>query len=701
MNTGTALDTDGLSKTDDFYRKSFARRLAKVILGQPRGESLVLSISSEWGAGKTNVLHWMRDVWADAKDDIDQAACIPIADFNPWGVTGGRDLLFHLYEKLIKAIDPHDELLTGWQKLKLQAAKHLGRSGKAVGAMTTAAEHKITGAAIEGATGLFETLCEVGITQVRKSVEDRLARSPWRLVVILDDIDRLEREELLILLRILKRDACLPNTTYVLAMDEVQVSRLIGGDALDAEQRGRRYLEKIVQARLQVPVIPPHVMKDFVVRHINDAVGCDSKLDRKRFDPVFDVLFLGHIRTPRIAKNLANAIRFTSGLMPGEVDTTDLVLLESARLLFPELYFRIQNGIPHSGWSYERFLQQTMGKVSESEPSPYWAWCKQAWADAGKPEPTDTEKRALGQWLPQTNGTTAGNGNETVWWRERRLCSPAYHWRYFACAIVQGDIADADVEALRLLCLSNHEAAKTRLAEELKGERGRVVSEKIVRSNYTPDEAGEMCAFLSICEIDGFDTAELAAHVCQSITDADCLQEVVRRVVEASSLKWAVSFIRNFPSDRFAQESQHKGRKPNSSLARLAERLLDNIEMELDHDVDSTVEAIWMVWHYGQVERLRTIISNRLAKNPEFAHLLLASVCARGIGVKPPRVWAWQGQESISSLKRIVSVEALKTAVSSLGSRPVLPEPNVSGRYRAPDELVDDFSQTLSMMESK
>ena len=697
MQNDTVFNTDGLTTNDSFYRKSFARRLAKVISEQPRGECLVVSISSEWGAGKTNVLHWMHSALAEQKTQTDVADCIPVVDFNPWGVTGERDLLFRLYEKLIKAIDPDDNLLSTWQKAKQKIGKSLSSRGKSIGAIATAAQQPLAGAIIEGTTGVFEALCEVGITEVRKRVEEKLSNSQWRLVVILDDIDRLEREELLVLLRILKREAALPNTTYVLAMDEGQVSKIIGGEGADAELRGRKYLEKIVQVRLQLPSVPPHIMKEFALEHIETALGSEFPLERERFDRVFDVLFLPRIKTPRTAKNLANAIHFACGLLPGEVDVTDLALLECARLLFPELYVRIEQRT-HLAPKHYLTIEQIIKPTGDKEPHPSWDWLKQAWNDANLNDATDAEKRALGAWLPQVNAETSIDGEEATWWRSQRLCSTVYHWRYFACAIVRGDIADAEVEELRQLCLSNNSDGQTKLAEALADERGRVVTEKLCRTHYTNDQIVQMVRFLSLCEIDAFDSAQFAARICALSPSADVIENVVSILADEAPLQWTIAFIRSLPRDRFERKSQHDGGKPNAALAKFADRQLDTLSKSQKEDVDTEVEMIWSVWHFGSPDKLKSVITSRLAEDSSFAFVLLACGCGRGAGTTPPRVWHWLGQISLNSLIKIVSLDALKKALSEQNATlpPPYDNPDSPHKYCSPEELVHEFRQTLA-----
>ena len=691
METNFAFDHDGLASNDDFHRKGFAARLAKVIQQQPTGECLVVALISEWGAGKSSVLQWMHSSLAGGKQSIEESACITVTDFNPWGVTGDRDMLFRLYENLVKKIDPDGQLLTRWQR----ARQLFGQASRSAGKMAEAADQKVAGAALGEAGGLFESLCQVGIAEVRRGVEERLAKSPWRLVVILDDIDRLERNDLMILLRILKREAALPNVTYILSMDEAHVVKTIGGDSQDAEERGHKYLEKIIQVKLQLPAIPPQLLKAFAQHHIQMALGDSSPVDTECFRTIFDALFLPRINTPRTVKLIANTIRFTAGLLPGEVDSTDLALLECARHLFPALYERIKRGESHLKPSSGYFMAKMMNRQDDAGPPPYRTWLSKAWEDARLGDPSDEEQQAIGIWFPQANNENLDADQENQLWRNQRLCSPAYHWRYFAYAIIRGDVADSEVEELKIMCLANAPDAAAKLKLALANERGRVITEKLCRLHYTKEDASALIQFLAQHFSDQRDSVTIAIRIFNSLSDKSMAEETALAVVKLASTEWAAAWLDSLPADLLNQQSQHNGGIPHQARAILSQRQLERLQTIPRDDTGTYVEDIWSVWHFGDVQRLKQTIAHHLEEDPSFAYVLLASACSRAIGREPPRIWHWNGHESIKPLQRITSIESLQQALSKLDPPQIVAENEAGHGYCSPEELVPQFSATL------
>jgi len=82
------------------------------------------------------------------------------------------------------------------------------------------------------------------------SAQTALADLDRRMVVIVDDIDRLEVSQVRDVVRLIKLVADFPNITYLLAYDGDRVARALAtGDLAE----GRAYLEKIVQVSTGSP----------------------------------------------------------------------------------------------------------------------------------------------------------------------------------------------------------------------------------------------------------------------------------------------------------------------------------------------------------------------------------------------------------------------------------------------------------------
>ena len=110
----------------------------------------------------------------------------------------------------------------------------------------------------------------------REKVCEALRALNRRLVILIDDVDRLEGAERADVVRLVKLVGAFLNTTYVLAYDQARVARALD----ETEHEGQAFLEKIVQLSYEVPSIDPTQLGRGLGAAISAAVG---DLTRFRF----------------------------------------------------------------------------------------------------------------------------------------------------------------------------------------------------------------------------------------------------------------------------------------------------------------------------------------------------------------------------------------------------------------------------------
>src|SRR5690606_20977210 len=108
------------------------------------------------------------------------------------------------------------------------------------------------------------------LDKIRDTLEGHLRVLGRPLVVFVDDIDRLEPEQIRMLLRQVKANANLPNIVFVLLFQASIVER-----ALDpiSDGQGRIFLEKIVQTSFDLPAVPASVVHRIFGDELTRLVG--------------------------------------------------------------------------------------------------------------------------------------------------------------------------------------------------------------------------------------------------------------------------------------------------------------------------------------------------------------------------------------------------------------------------------------------
>ncbi|HEV2592752.1 MAG TPA: P-loop NTPase fold protein [Gaiellaceae bacterium] len=339
---------------DELGSEAFVDRLLRPLLEWPATDSLVVGLYGPWGAGKTSILNLVEgalrsDEWKER---------VAVARFDPWLYSDHLTLLRGFFAMLQDAT-ASTPLLTP----KRKAALREGLSGMSrwlvpivAGAWTA---HTGAPNMAVPATVAINTALDLGLSSDEPSFDvekqkaiaalSKLGRSSVgaRLVVLIDDMDRLGIAETHAMLKLIRLIADLPNVTYVVAMDHDRVQQLLS-DSRDGF--GQAYLEKIIQVPLQIPPVSRQTVRRLLISGI-DAVfnSGEAKTDsiERRFEDrglSLDDIVFWRIRNLRDRARLLNLLRFK--LLAGperlDVDPVDAMLVALVETFFPPLIGRLR-----------------------------------------------------------------------------------------------------------------------------------------------------------------------------------------------------------------------------------------------------------------------------------------------------------------------------------------------------------------------
>ncbi|MFT4470827.1 P-loop NTPase fold protein [Arthrobacter sulfonylureivorans] len=317
---------------DTFGRKRFAQLLAEAIDEVPIGApSTVFGLVGPWGSGKSSVASMVGKILPNSW--VTQS-------FTPWAASGTAALQLEFVAALDTAVGgglaEDDATRTALRKYAKWASPVL--------------------AAIPG---VGKALSGVG----QLIVDEATARQPWsvefealaellrtmgkRVLIVCDDIDRLDAVELLEFLKVVRLLGRFPNVHYLVAYDADTVEDLLAAEGI----RGRTssFMEKIVQHPFELPQIDRatrwrHISK--AVSKSLDAQGVrlnESGMERYRL--LIDTLTTGLV-TPRQIARYENHLNVLTQLVPGEVDFLDFAALANLRLNHHEIYEALPEWAP-------------------------------------------------------------------------------------------------------------------------------------------------------------------------------------------------------------------------------------------------------------------------------------------------------------------------------------------------------------------
>ena len=454
--------------TDDaFGRGEFVNRLARIIRGRRDSGSFVVGLYGPWGTGKSSVLNLLEKRLRHYRHTATKDEVVVIR-FNPWNFADEQQLVRSFFRTLADHLDEPSDIV------KAKAARKLGQQLQRLGSIASTAIGSVDSlitvatAMVPGGTviksvadaikdGKLEQIGELlapsakELDDVRAEINKALDEQKRPIVVIMDDIDRLDRHEIQAVFKLVKLTADLRHVTYVLAFDpEIVVSALEERYGDPAQSAG--FLEKIIQAPVHLPAIDPTRLEDIVIAALNHALaiaGLENAIspdDASRFQTAFARGIQPLLTTPRAVKRFANAVIFALPLLAGEVNPIDLILLEALRLTLPDLYASVRDnrGVYLNEHGLEAILDKDRGKKERAK------------AFAADLDGLDGARRAavvalLEQLFPtleELSRNVSVGDNATEWQRARRIASPDYFHRYFQYGVGTSDVADQPFVAL-------------------------------------------------------------------------------------------------------------------------------------------------------------------------------------------------------------------------------------------------------------
>ena len=416
---------------DLFDRGKFIEDLQKGIENIPFSDSFVFGLYGSWGEGKTSVINLLINKLKDSRDYL-------IVNFDPWNFKDEEAILAAFYNKIEQSLS-QKFILSGFKKTftKYQNLISMGLSQ--------------TGIKID-----FSDTKE-SIEEIRQRIELYITQTKKKIIIFIDDIDRLQPKEILLVFKLVRLSANFKYTIFLLAFDPVIVQDYFKNDLkMDSE-----FLEKIVQKPTPLPAIEQQDIYSFLDDHVEKLFDelVVSKERREKFEKDFSVIFRTQIcklfKTLRHAKRYLNVLRSTLPPIKNEVNLHDFLILEIISVFYPKVYSDIRNNpwfyIPLN-WSVKDYFLSPFSFILEKDEK--YKLIKKHIEDLIKNE---KEKEILKELLKniffvEVKNALSGGGAEygddmaASYRAEKRITHPESFIKYFMLKVPSSEISDEFIE---------------------------------------------------------------------------------------------------------------------------------------------------------------------------------------------------------------------------------------------------------------
>lgn len=297
--------------------------------------SFAIGISGEWGSGKSSYVKSLEELYKQDSPDI------LLMRFNLWRGENADDIVrnfFKQYNETLSAYLPgvssivKDYLFELLEDLDSFYIRHVA-----------SLFHSYSSA------GRFDLICH------------KLRKACIRTVVVIDDLDRMNRDEILSVLQIIRSTANFPYVQFIVPYDKEYVAQVIAADGDNKD--GTEYLSKIFNLEISLPKYEKHLIVDSLKKELlktgieNNYIGLI--LGWLHDKPLFINTELGgdkdsELVIPAILKNRRDIIRFCNSFKltvkvildekcESEVYFPDLFLLELLHYYNDKLYTELRD----------------------------------------------------------------------------------------------------------------------------------------------------------------------------------------------------------------------------------------------------------------------------------------------------------------------------------------------------------------------
>ena len=233
-------------------RSSFVKVIAEAVArADIRHEAEFIGIYGEWGSGKTTVANSLKDNILRGLVQYKGLENICFVSFNPMEYQGATDALTGLFKEIVA---------------QLKKKPELRRLAKAFNAYSTSLCMRRVKIGLGTIGEMIEMMRQWIYLKVFRSIKSKqrlrleLRSAQIRLILIVDDLERLPCKDVYSIINFLKANVDLPNVVVLILADREHLYRSMA-DAVGYEnaseadklKAGKLYLAKFVQRPLEVP----------------------------------------------------------------------------------------------------------------------------------------------------------------------------------------------------------------------------------------------------------------------------------------------------------------------------------------------------------------------------------------------------------------------------------------------------------------
>lgn len=329
-----------------------ARKIKELIQKGNFDESFSIGIIGAWGYGKSSFMKQIKGLFKN-DDQIIQVHFSPYLNHNEDDVVG------EFFNALKSAIQPYSGALSKSIKHYAASITKAYRRGEVKELLNNDLSFSS-----QSATMLYENVKELIVKLDRK------------IVVYIDDLDRLSAKEIIQVFKLIRNTSKFPRTFFIVSLDKNMVQQELAASSPDA----RRYIDKFLQLEINLPKIdieqlrieflrlistleeklPKVTSLDQIEKKVRTAAEVEDDKEKKC---LFDLYINNYRDVKKFYNQIANDLSNVPNALD-DFDTNDYLNFALLRLKFSDVYEIILSN-PAQILSIEKYNKKGLGRDTE------------------------------------------------------------------------------------------------------------------------------------------------------------------------------------------------------------------------------------------------------------------------------------------------------------------------------------------------
>ncbi|MDY6895310.1 MAG: P-loop NTPase fold protein [Thermotogota bacterium] len=431
-------------KEDLLGRHSFAKARADSMLSYELDDSISVGLFGKWGSGKTSIINMTLEEIKSSPVKKEPF----IIKFNPWNFSDQNQLVQQFFKELSLVLCRKD---SAGRHIKIgRAIQKYSRFFEPLDYVPTVS---FIGKLAKGLKGVGQATEQAGkdglknLGALKNEIDTLLRKLDTKIIIVIDDIDRLNNTEIRQIFQLVKSLADFPNTIYLLSFDkEVVINAL----KKVQEGPGNDYLEKVIQVPFEIPQISKNEVEHFLFNKLDELIKDipENRWDQTYWGNVYHSGLKYLFHTIRDVNRYLNTLSFGFSLIKDEVNPIDFIAITAIQVFIPGLYKNIREN------------KELFSGIKDSYRGSESSQKEQETRIENILEPVDIIPREiltdfLQRLFPKMENVGYSHGFLESWRKQGRICSPDLFDTYFKLFIPKDEISLREIE--RILSTGNNE----------------------------------------------------------------------------------------------------------------------------------------------------------------------------------------------------------------------------------------------------